>query len=98
MIDGTYDVTVKSPMGAQDAVLTVKTDGSAWSGSQVGSTGTIDITDGVVDGNTLKWVSKITSPMAMTLENEATIDGDALTGSVKAGAFGSFPMTGTRKA
>ena len=27
----------------------------------------------------------------------ATVDGDALTGSVKAGAFGSFPITGTRK-
>ena len=39
----------------------------------------------------------MTVPMPMTLEGEATIDGDALTGSVKAGAFGTFPMSGTRQ-
>jgi hypothetical protein len=38
----------------------------------------------------------ITVPMPMTLTNEATIDGDTITGSVTAGAFGSFPLTGTR--
>lgn len=36
------------------------------------------------------------SPMPMTLENEAKIDGDAITGFVKAGAFGSFTLSGTR--
>jgi hypothetical protein len=32
----------------------------------------------------------------MTLEGEATVDGDAITGSVKAGAFGSMGLSGTR--
>ena len=41
-------------------------------------------------GNLLHWREK--------LEGTATVDGDTLTGSVKAGAFGSFPMSGTRKA
>jgi hypothetical protein len=41
---------------------------------------------------------KMTVPMPMTLEGEATVDGDTITGGVKAGAFGTFPMTGTRKA
>jgi hypothetical protein len=40
---------------------------------------------------------KMTVPMPMTLEGEATVDGDTLTGTVKAGAFGSFPINGTRK-
>jgi len=51
-----------------------------------------------VNGNTLTWQQAITTPMPMTLDMAATIDGDALTGSAKAGAFGSFPMTGTRVA
>jgi hypothetical protein len=38
----------------------------------------------------------MTVPMPMTLEGTATVDGDTITGSVKAGAFGTFPMTGTR--
>jgi hypothetical protein len=33
----------------------------------------------------------------MTLTCTATIDGDTLTGTINAGAFGSMPMSGTRK-
>ena len=34
--------------------------------------------------------------MPMTLDCKATVDGDTITGSVGAGAFGSFPLTGSR--
>lgn len=95
-VDGVYETVVKSPMGDQKGTLTVKTDGDTWTGSNAGAMGTIEITDGKVDGNTIKWSMNITVPMPMTLTNEATIDGDTITGSVTAGAFGSFPLTGTR--
>jgi hypothetical protein len=35
-------------------------------------------------------------PIPMTLEFTVTVSGDAMTGSVKAGAFGSSPLTGVR--
>jgi len=35
-------------------------------------------------------------PMPMTLEGKATVEGDQLTGTVNAGAFGAMPMTGQR--
>lgn len=97
-VDGTYETVVKSPLGDQQATLTVKSDGNRWTGQQVGAMGTAEITDGAVDGNTITWKMSITVPMPMTLDCTATIDGDTLTGSVGAGAFGSFPMTGTRTA
>ena len=97
-VDGTYETVVKSPMGDQKATLTVKTDGNSWTGTQSGAMGTTEITDGTVDGNTIKWSANITVPMPMTLTSEATIDGDTITGTVTAGAFGSFPLTGTRTA
>ena len=56
------------------------------------------VEDGVVDGNTLNWKMQMKVPMPMTLTCTATIDGDTLTGTVNAGAFGSMAMTGTRKA
>jgi len=34
--------------------------------------------------------------MPMTLEHTITFSGDTLSGSVKAGAFGTFPVTGAR--
>ena len=95
-VDGTYNTVVKSPLGDQAATLTVKSDGNSWTGQQVGAMGTADITDGTVDGNTISWKMSITVPMPMTLDCTATADGDSITGTVGAGAFGAFPMSGTR--
>ena len=49
-------------------------------------------------GNTISWKQQMTSPMPMTLDIEVTAEGDTLTGTVGAGAFGSFPLSGTRTA
>lgn len=95
-VDGVWDCVTKSPLGDQKSTLTVKSDGTSFTGSNVGPMGSVDITDGTVNGNTLGWKMNISVPMPMTLECEATIEGDTLTGTVGAGAFGSFPMTGTR--
>ncbi|HEU4960236.1 MAG TPA: hypothetical protein VFT56_07485 [Sphingomonas sp.] len=95
-VDGVWDCVTKSPLGDQKSTLTVKSDGGSFTGSNVGAMGSVEITDGTVNGNTLGWTMNISVPMPMTLECEATIDGDTLTGTVGAGAFGSFPMSGTR--
>jgi len=97
-VDGTWDTVVKSPLGDQKSTLTVKSDGSTFTGTNAGAMGSVDIDDGKVDGNTISWTMKMTVPMPMTLDCTATIDGDTITGNVGAGAFGSFPMTGTRAA
>ncbi|MFC3579817.1 hypothetical protein [Sphingomonas hylomeconis] len=97
-VDGTYETIVKSPLGDQKSTLTVKSDGATFTGTNAGAMGSVDITDGTVDGNTIAWKMNMTVPMPMTLDCTATIDGDTITGSVGAGAFGSFPMSGTRVA
>lgn len=96
-VDGTYEVTVKSPLGDQKSTLTVKSDGASFTGTNAGAMGSEQIS-GTVDGDTLSWKQQMTVPMPMTLEMTATVDGDTITGSVKAGAFGSFPMAGARTA
>ena len=95
-VAGTYECVVKSPQGDQKSTMVVNVDGDSWSGTNSGAQGSVDITDGKVDGNTLTWSMKMTVPMPMTLEGTATVDGDTVTGSVKAGAFGTFPLSGTR--
>ncbi|ASJ90544.1 hypothetical protein [Porphyrobacter sp. CACIAM 03H1] len=97
-VAGTYKTVVKSPMGDQTGTLTVNPDGDTFTGSLVGSLGSMDINDGTVEGNTIKWKMNMVVPMPMTLDCEATIDGDTLTGSVNAGAFGAMPLSGTREA
>ena len=94
-VDGSYDCTVKSPLGDQNMTLTVKADGGTFSGTASGAMGASDVS-GTVAGNTLTWQQQMTVPMPMTLDCTATVDGDSVTGDVKAGAFGSFPLTGKR--
>ena len=96
-VDGTYDCTVKSPLGDQKLTLSVTADGDSFTGQASGAMGASDVT-GQVEGNTLKWKQQMTSPMPMTLDIAATVDGDDVTGTVGAGAFGSFPLTGKRTA
>lgn len=95
-VDGSWNTVVKSPMGDQAATLTITSDGGSFSGTYSGAMGTTEIKDGKVDGDTLTWKLDITVPMPMTLDGEATVDGDSITGTVTAGAFGAFPLTGTR--
>ena len=56
----------------------------------------MDIDSGTVAGDTVKWSMNMTVPMPMTLDCEATVDGDTITGTVNAGAFGAMPLQGTR--
>jgi hypothetical protein len=95
-VAGTYDVVTRTPMGEQKSVLTVHVDGTTFTGSNIGPMGSLDITDGVVDGNTITWSNQITSPMPMKIDCRATVDGDAIAGTVTAGMFGSFPLNGSR--
>ena len=96
-VDGSYDCVTKSPMGDQKSVFTVSSDGGSFTGQNAGAMGSLDVENGKVDGNKLTWTMNMKVPMPMTLEAEAVIDGDTLTGSIKAGAFGSMAITGTRQ-
>lgn len=96
-VDGSWDTVTKTPMGDQKAVMTVNSSGDSFTGTFSGDMGETEIEDGKVDGDTLTFKISIKSPMPMTLDGEATVDGDSMTGTVKAGAFGAFPMSGTRK-
>jgi hypothetical protein len=94
-VDGSWDCTVKSPLGDQKMTIQVQSAGSTFTGTASGAMGSADLS-GSVSGNTISWKQQITVPMPMTLDCEATAEGDTLTGNVGAGAFGSFPLSGTR--
>jgi hypothetical protein len=96
-VDGTYNCTVKSPLGDQNLSLTVKSEGSTFTGTASGAMGSSDVS-GTVNGDTIAWKQSVSVPMPMTLDCEATVNGDTVTGSVAAGAFGSFPLSGSRTA
>ena len=97
-VDGAYDCVAKTPMGDQKGVLTVVSSGDRFNGTFAGALGSLDVNDGKVDGDTLSWKMDMTMPMPMTLECEATVSGDSITGTMQLGAFGASAFSGTRRA
>jgi len=96
-VSGTWNCTIKTPMGDQNGTLTVNASGDTFSG-QIGSPmmGTMPIEGGTVSGDTLTWQMKMTTPMPMDLDCQAKVTGDSLKGTIKAGMFGAMDLTGTR--
>ena len=66
-VDGKWNTVIKTPMGDQNGVLTLKQDGDALNGNMKGAMGEIEIHNGKVAGDTLSWSANVTSPMPITL-------------------------------
>lgn len=95
-VDGTWNITMETPLGARNATLTLAATGGALSGTMSGDGGAIDIYDGSISGDQVSFKVDITQPMSLTLGFSATVAGNALSGSVALGMFGDAPLSGTR--
>ena len=94
--DGTWNLTMDTPMGERRSTLTLSTAGGTLTGKQEAEGNTTDIAEGTANGNDLSWKVSITNPMPLTLTFNGTVDGNSLTGTADTGMFGSFPFQGTR--
>ena len=94
-IDGKWNMVIKTPMGEQTGVLTLKQEGDTLTGEMDGQAGKTPIENGRVEGDKLMWDAKITSPMPMTLEFEGLEEGGNIAGNVKLGAFGASTFSAT---
>jgi len=93
--DGTWNVTMTTPMGSQSGTLELKANGATLEGTMTGPQGVAPIEDGTIDGDALSWA--ITAQqMAMKIAFTATLDGDAISGEAELGAFGKATFSGTR--
>ena len=95
-VAGTWDIRIKTPIGEQKARVTVVPDHvGGFTGSVSGDPGSLPIT-GKIAGNSLTWKMSTTKPMPLDLDCKAEVEGDTLSGGVKAGFFGTMPLTGER--
>jgi hypothetical protein len=93
---GNWKIIINSPMGNQESTLSLSEAGDKLTGRQSSLFGSGDIQNGAVDGRKATWAIEMTSPIAMTLKFSAQVDGDAISGTVNAGAFGDSPFQGSR--
>jgi hypothetical protein len=94
--DGTWNLTMQTPIGERKSTLELTSAGAALSGKLTAEGNSTAIYDGKADGNTLAWKADIKNPMPLTLAFTATVDGDKISGTVSAGAIGSWPFSGGR--
>ena len=95
-VDGNWTLKMNTPLGERTATVSLATDGNTLTGVQSAEGQSGPIADGTVDGNAVAWKVSITDPMPLTIQFVAAVDGDAMSGKMDTGAFGSWPFTGTR--
>lgn len=96
-LDGTWNITIKSSMGDQQAVAELKTNGAEFSGTYSTMGMNLDVTEGVIDGDSARWVAEITKPISIVSRFTVTFTDDTMTGEVVAGTFGTHQIVGTRQ-
>ncbi len=94
--DGTWDLTVNSPMGAKAFRIAVTTgDGNV--AATVTSDGlSTPLMDARLEGGHLRGSLRLPRPMNILLDLDLTCDGDALAGQAKAGHMVLPGITGAR--
>jgi hypothetical protein len=95
MVQGKWNITIKTPMGDKSGVLDLKTEGTMLTGSLSDAEHYAAISDGKVEGNKLSWSAKITKPMRMSFKFTATVEADRISGAAKH-LLGKATFSGTR--
>ena len=93
---GTWNLTIRSPIGDRKSRLALEYDGERLFGTMSGDDGDVPVHDATFSGGAVAWKTDITSPMPLTLEFSGEIEGDAMSGDVKLGMMGNAPFNGTR--
>jgi hypothetical protein len=95
-VDGTWNLTMSTPMGERNTTLSLKSSGGTLTGTQGADGNSTEIFDGTVNGDDVAWKVSITDPMPLTLDFSGKVAGDSISGEMGIGPMGSFPFTGTR--
>lgn len=96
-IAGTWDCVMSTPMGDQQAVMELAAAGEGVSGTSTNDFEKLELSDGRFDGRVLTWKMVASFPFKMKMSGEVTVDGDAFSGEVSVGMFGSSAIRGTRR-
>ena len=96
-VDGTWDLILSTPIGRIKAVVELRREQGALTGTAHGAGEQVPLHDLVLDGDSLTWRQAITKPMRLNLAFAVTVDGDTLTGTSKAGRLPSSKVVGHRR-
>lgn len=94
---GTWDVTIKTPIGSLAVEYVFTAEGDGVSGAGTFREDVVPLRDITVDGQRVTWRQSITKPMRLNLEFDVHVDGDRLHGHSRAGRLPRSAVSGTRR-
>lgn len=95
-ITGTYSIVCRSPLGASEGSFEYKVVGSELTGTATAMGSTVEITNGLVNGNDFSHYMKMQTPMGkMKMKVVGKLDGDRISGSFKSGLI-NMPFEGKK--
>lgn len=98
---GTWDLSVRTPIGSIGARVTIADVGGVLSGEAVGRSETVALQDVRVvrdgAGERVTWRQSITRPMRLDLQFDVVVTGDVLAGTSRAGRLPASSVTGRRR-
>jgi cytochrome P450 len=96
-LEGKWLLTIKSPTGPMATTLMLERVGDVLTGTQSGQGMTSPISDVRLEGSNISWINEVTKPMKLKLAFSGVLEGNTLSGKVKAGFMGSYPFTGVKE-
>ncbi len=97
IFDGTWAVSIATPLGTQAVVLEIVSEEGAVRGRATQGDESVALLDPVAVGNRLTWAQQVTKPLRLRVVCDVTVEGDAMRGTAKAGLFPAAPLTGVRR-
>lgn len=95
-ISGSYGITIHSPFGGREAILTLEVVGQNLNGVLVSEGASEAFSGGEVAGSSLSWEMDLTRPMPVHLVCSANIIGSSIKGTIQLGGFGNANFSGAR--
>lgn len=96
--EGTWDLSISTPIGTIRAVAVFRYENGVLVGTARGAGEEIALDDVLLDDGRLTWKQAVTQPMRLNLAFATTLDGDTLTGTSRAGRLPASKVTGRRRA
>jgi hypothetical protein len=96
-IVGTWDVSLKTPIGTLIAVYVFTDVGGSLAGTASTASETVPLAAIARDGARVTWRQSVTRPMRLNLDFDVVVDGEALRGHSRAGRLPRTTVTGARR-
>jgi hypothetical protein len=97
MVEGTWKVIIRTPIGKQHVDLFISARNGRLEGTATQGTETVPLLDPVAEGSRLTWSQNVTKPLRLTIRFDVTIDGAQMSGTAKAGVLPLSKLEGHRQ-